>query len=161
MDLLELKPKFGLVFGHGGVVAGGSLDLGKNFDFSKPKWGAVTGYNGGDYHVALSTAQMASYKGTYYHKVSKALSVGAVAEHSRPSVNKKKEAVAAKTKVSVGIKYVIDAESTLNVKVADKGEVTVGLTHKLKQNVKLTAGTSINAKTMEIGTGGFGLDFSF
>lgn len=152
VDLLNFKSSYGLLVGHKGLLVGGSVDLGEKLDFTKPKYACALGYNGGDYHAAVSTSTFSSYKGTYSHKVNTDLSLGAVVDYK---LSAKVPTVAA------GLKYKIDADSTLNAKIGCTGDVTLGFTQKLKSNVEFNAGTTISAKDMQMSNGGFGLNFSF
>merc|ERR1719223_428501 len=144
VDLLNYKSSYGLLIGHKGVLVGGSLDLGKNFSLTTPKYACALGYDGGDYNVAVTTNNFSSYKGTFSHKVNIDLSLGAVVDYQ---LSNKTPSVAA------GLKYKVDSDSTLNAKIGCSGDVTLGFTQKLKSNVEFNAGTTISAKDMQMSNG--------
>jgi len=136
------------VFGYEGWLAGYQF----GFDTatkSLTKSNFALGYTGDDMQVMATVNDGSTFGGSVYQKVNNGVQLGV-----QLSWDKGQSA----TKFGVASKYTIDADSSVNAKVNNAGQIGLGYSHKLREGVTLTLsslmhGTKLNEGGHKLGLG--------
>lgn len=139
------------VLGYNGFLAGYQAA----FDTSKSKLSKsnfAIGYQAGDFTLHTNVNDATEFGGSVHQKVSDNLETG---------VNLAWTAGSNVTRFGLAGKYTLDKDSSISAKVNSNGQVGFGYSQNLRDGVKLTLSSMIEAKNINAGGHkiGMGLDF--
>jgi len=139
------------VLGYNGFFAGYQMA----FDTSKSKLtknNVAGGYNAGDFIITTSVNDFTEFGGSISQNVSKDLDTGIQLSWTSGS-----------NAVSFGLagKYTLGPNSTVNTKVNNNGQVGLGYSQNVRDGVKLTLSSLIEAKNINAGGHKVGLALEF
>uniref|UniRef100_H2Y8G2 Uncharacterized protein n=1 Tax=Ciona savignyi TaxID=51511 RepID=H2Y8G2_CIOSA len=125
------------------------------FDTNKSvltKNNVAVGYNGSDFQCLSTMNDGSEFGGSIYQSVNDKLAVGVQLSWSAGQNN---------TKFGAAAKYNIDSDASISAKANVVGQVGFGYSHKLRQGVKLTLSSLVDAKNLNGGGHKMGLGLEF
>jgi len=139
------------VVGYEGWLAGYQM----SFDSSKSKLTKSNfgfGYLGGDFSFTTNVNDGTEFTGSVHQKVNDQLEAAVSLAWQSGTGN---------TTFAVGGKYKLDGDASINAKVNNSSHIGLGYTQKLRDGVKVTLSSLIDAKNINAGGHkvGLGLDF--
>lgn len=139
------------VLGYEGWLAGYQF----GFDTAKSqltKNNVALGYNGTDFQLLFNVNDSTEFKGSLYQSVSSKLSTAVQLSWPAGQNN---------TSFGVAAKYAVDSDSSISTKINNSGQIGAGYSHNLRQGVKLTLSSLVDAKNFDAGGHKLGLGIEF
>ncbi|KAL4239363.1 Voltage-dependent anion-selective channel protein 2 [Mactra antiquata] len=139
------------VLGYNGFLAGYQMA----FDTSKStlsKSNFALGYDGGDYTINTSVVDASVFGGSVFQSVNKNLDVGVDLSWTSGTNT---------TSFGLAGKYVLDKNASVSAKVNNNGQVGLGYSQNVRNGVKLTLSSQIEAKNINAGGHKIGMGLEF
>jgi len=138
------------VLGYEGWLAGYQM----SFDTAKSKLSRsnfALGYKAGDFQLHTNVNDGSDFAGSIYQKVNDNLETGVNLAWTAGSNN---------TRFGLAAKYIIDDDTSVKAKVNNSSQIGLGITHQLRQGIKLTLSGLVDGKNINAGGHklGLGLD---
>jgi hypothetical protein len=110
------------------------------------------GYDGCDFTVHSACAGLSDCMASVYHKVSKRTEVGLNTCYNVQSGN---------PSIAIGTKYLMEGGGTVKAKVNHNGQIAVGYSQNLRDGVKLSLSSLVEARNVSTGAHKLGLALDF
>ncbi|XP_045212982.2 voltage-dependent anion-selective channel protein 2-like [Mercenaria mercenaria] len=139
------------VLGYNGFLGGYQMA----FDTSKSKLiksNFAMGYEAGDFTLHTNVNDATEFGGSVHQKVNKDMDVGVSLSWTSGSNV---------TRFGLASKYTIDKDASINAKVNNSGQVGLGYSQNLRDGVKLTLSSLIEAKNINAGGHKIGMGLEF
>lgn len=139
------------VLGYNGFLGGYQMA----FDTSKSKLiksNFAMGYEAGDFTLHTNVNDAAEFGGSVHQKVKDDLEMG---------VNLSWTSGSNVTRFGIGGKYTLDKDASISAKVNNIGQVGIGYSQNIRDGVKLTLSTMIEAKNINAGGHKIGMGLEF
>lgn len=139
------------VAGYKGYLAGYQM----SFDTSKSKLAKsnfALGYTAGDFTLHTTVIDAAEFAGSVHQKVNKEVETGVNLSWT-PGSNA--------CKFDIGGKYNLDKETSVSAKVNNNGQLGFGYSQNIRDGVKLTLSSLVEAKNINAGGHKLGLGIEF